>query len=237
MYRIAVCDDDKFYRDHLKSLLSSWYEDLAVDCFAGGEELLAHYLPYDGIFLDIDMDGLNGIETGKRVRALDKDVKIIYLTAYRDYVAGAFGVHAFQYLLKPVKEKEVRHVLEEVFRYRHEEKEKTVMDFQTVKGLVCLDVDDILYFEYEERTVGIVTGDGKYKMVEKIGAVGKRMEPYGFSMPHQSFVVNMLHVKNVISGQILLDSGLRIPVAQKKQKAWKKELVDYLAGRLEGQNR
>ena len=46
------------------------------------------------------MQGMNGIETGKAIRSVDTDVKIVYLTAYRDYVAGAFGVHAFQYLLK-----------------------------------------------------------------------------------------------------------------------------------------
>lgn len=51
------------------------------------------------------MPGMNGIETGKAIRRIDKGTKIVYLTAYRDYVAGAFGVHAFQYLLKPISEK------------------------------------------------------------------------------------------------------------------------------------
>ena len=71
----------------------------------------------DAVFLDIDMQGMNGIETGKAIRSVDTDVKIVYLTAYRDYVAGAFGVHAFQYLLKPVNRQEIINVLEEIFRY------------------------------------------------------------------------------------------------------------------------
>ena len=80
----------------------------------------------------------------------------------------------------------------------------------------------------------IVTENGRYTMQEKIGIVAGRMEPFGFSMPHQSFVVNMLHVKNVLTGRILLDNGMEIPLAQKKQKVWKQELLNYLAGRLEG---
>ena len=52
-------------------------------------------------------------------------------------------------------------------------------------------------------------------------------------MPHQSFVVNMLHVKNVKGGQIYLDNGMEIPLPQKKQKLWKQELIAYLSDRLE----
>ena len=60
------------------------------------------------------------------------------------------------------------------------------------------------------------------------------MEPFGFSMPHQSFVVNMFHVKNVRGQQILLDNGMEIPLSQKKLKTWKQELTVYLSQRLEG---
>lgn len=74
-------------------------------------------------------------------------------------------------------------------------------------------------------------------MSGKIGSVIERLEPYGFSMPHQSFVVNLYHVKNVSGGIIFLDNGAEIPIAQKKQKIWKQELLSYLAERLEGKNK
>ena len=109
-----------------------------------------------------------------------------------------------------------------------------MLDFQTGQGLMCLPVEEIYYFEYLSRKVQIVAADGRYTMQEKIGSVAERMKPFGFSMPHQSFVVNMLHVKNVLTGRILLDNGMEIPLAQKKQKVWKQELLAYLAGRLEG---
>lgn len=71
-------------------------------------------------------------------------------------------------------------------------------------------------------------------MVERITNVAKRMEAYGFSMPHQSFVVNMFHVKNVKNQQIIMDNQMELPLSQKKQKTWKQELMTYLSGRLEG---
>jgi DNA-binding LytR/AlgR family response regulator len=234
MYLVAVCDDEKKITEEVQRIITGWNPKIQVECFGSGEDLLAHYQPYHAIFMDIDMEGMNGIETGRKVRKLDKKTKIIYLTSYRDYVAGAFGVHAFQYLLKPVKGKEIAHVLEEVFQYLEKSKEQTILEFETVHGIVCLPADNIDYFEYENRRVRIVTEKESFYMKEKIGAVGERMKNFGFSMPHQSFVVNLLHVKNVRGNDIFMDNGQILPLAQKKQKSWKQELVAYLAGRLEG---
>lgn len=233
MYKIAVCDDDRGVSKEVEAMIREWNPLIQVDCFASGEELVARYSDYEAVFLDIDMGGMNGIETGKAIRRMDKETKIIYLTAYRDYVSGAFGVHAFQYLLKPVNKKLIWNVLEEVFSYAESQERKTVLDFKTVDGLVCLPAESIYYFEYENRRIRIVTAEEEYYMAERIGNVAKRMAEFGFSMPHQSFVVNMLHVKNVKNQTIYLDNEKQLPLSQKKQKIWKQELTAYLSERLE----
>ena len=99
MYRIAVCDDEKNVRDKIRDLILEWNSEIEIKVFSSGEDLLENYLSYDAVFLDIDMQGMNGIDTGKSIRLIDRDVRIVYVTAYRDYVEGGFGVHAFQYLL------------------------------------------------------------------------------------------------------------------------------------------
>lgn len=234
MYKIAVCDDEEAVSEQVKNLIAEWNPAVDVVCFSSGEALLENYQSYEAVFLDIDMAGMNGIETGKAIRRLDKDTKIVYLTAYRDYVSGAFGVHAFQYLLKPVNKKAIWNVLEEIFRYMRSAEKKIILDFHTVDGALCLPVESIYFFEYENRKIRIVTDKEQYYMADKIGNVAKRMTEFGFSMPHQSFVVNMFHVKNVKNQQIFLDNGMEIPLSQKKQKIWKQELMGYLSQRLEG---
>lgn len=234
MYKIAVCDDEEAVSEQVKNLIAEWNPSVDVVCFSSGEALLENYQSYEAVFLDIDMAGMNGIETGKAIRRLDKDTKIVYLTAYRDYVSGAFGVHAFQYLLKPVNKKAIWNVLEEIFRYMKSAEKKIILDFHTVDGALCLPVESIYFFEYENRKIRIVTDKEQYYMADKIGNVAKRMTEFGFSMPHQSFVVNMFHVKNVKNQQIFLDNGMEIPLSQKKQKTWKQELMGYLSQRLEG---
>lgn len=234
MYKIAVCDDEEAVSAQVKELITEWNPSVDVVCFSSGEALLENYQSYEAVFLDIDMAGMNGIETGKAIRKMDKDTKIVYLTAYRDYVSGAFGVHAFQYLLKPVNKKAIWNVLEEIFRYTKAAEKKIILDFHTVDGSLCLPVERIYFFEYENRKIRIVTDEEQYYMADKIGNVAKRMAEFGFSMPHQSFVVNMFHVKNVKNQQIFLDNGMDIPLSQKKQKIWRQELMEYLSRRLEG---
>ena len=59
------------------------------------------------IFLDIDMKGISGIDTARKIRVRDKKAKIIYVTAYEDFREYAFGVHAFGYLVKPVEKEKI----------------------------------------------------------------------------------------------------------------------------------
>lgn len=69
-------------------------------------------------------------------------------------------------------------------------------------------------------------------MTGKISGIYERTCAMGFSMPHKSFVVNLLHVKNVRNLDIFMDNGDRLPLSQKKQKEWKQELTNYLSERL-----
>ena len=79
MYRIAVCDDDKKVRDEIRDFILEWNSEAEIKVFSSGEDLLENYLSYDAVFLDIDMQGMNGIDTGKSIRLIDRNVKIVYV--------------------------------------------------------------------------------------------------------------------------------------------------------------
>lgn len=235
MYQIAICDDESAICEMVSGMIRDWCQDIKISCFGSGEELIAAYDSFDVIFLDIDMKGIDGIETGRQIRERDRETKIVYLTSYRDYAAGAFEVHAFQYLLKPISSVRLQQVLEDIFQYVKKTDKQRILDFHTNVGMVCIDAADICYFEFVNRKIRMVTSQSTYYMTGRISSIYARTRFMGFSTPHKSFVVNLLHVKNVRNLEILMDNGDMIPLSQKKQKEWKQELTNYLSERLERQ--
>lgn len=76
MLDIAVVDDEKVIREHLCALIQKRNRSGRVESYATGEELLASGRPFDIVFLDIQMDGMNGIEAAKKLREKQDDVII-----------------------------------------------------------------------------------------------------------------------------------------------------------------
>ena len=230
MIKIAVCDDDeKNLRDTLKLLEQYKKFPLSADAYTSGEALLAAGKKYDILLLDIDMEGLDGIETARRIREADKEVKLIYVTNYSDYTIFAFGVHAFAYLLKPLKAEELYAQLDEVFAYGLSGPEQE-LEFQAKEGIVRIVPSRILCFEYLSRQVLMYTTERVWHLKRQFTELARQMEGYGFAMPHKSFVVNLHAVQRIHGYVITLTDGREIPLSQKKSAAFRRALNQYLAG-------
>lgn len=238
MIKIAICDDDLITLNHTKEVLENYNKkDLQIYLYRSGEELLKREDKFDIIFLDIDMMGINGIETAKKIRVYDKKVKIIYVTNYTDYTSSAFSVHAFGYLLKPIKEEKLYEQLDEALSYMKEEDEECLVEFITEDGLLRIDVKKIYYFEYMSRKILIKTSDGTYTMKHKISEISEKMKAFGFEMPHKSFVVNLYNVKSIKGYDIYMMDESIIPLSQKKSSEFRNALNIYLSNHIEKQIR
>lgn len=228
MIKIAVCDDEKAVLEQTIKLLKNYKKiELDINSFTSGEELLSSENRYDIILLDIDMNGMNGIETAKRIRAKDTQVKLIYITNYSDYSIFAFGVHAFAYLLKPVSEAELFAQLDEACLYGLPKKDFE-LQFAAKEGIVRIMTSQILYFEYMERQVIIHTTERLWHLQQRIADIASEMEQYGFTMPHKSFVVNLFAVKKIDGYNIILVDDSVIPLSQKKSAVFRQTLNQYL---------
>ncbi len=228
MIPIAVCDDEKAVLDRTRELLQQYDKaPLQVDIFTSGEELVQSGKSYEIIFLDIDMKGMNGFETAKEIRKRDKQVKLIYVTNYSDYTIFAFEVHAFAYLLKPLKREELYEQLQEALSYG--EKKEEELEFVTKEGIIRRKPSQLLFFEYVGREVVLHAEKQTFHMREKIGDIQTRMESYDFVMPHKSFVINLYHVFKIDGTEIVMADGSRIPLSQKKAAWFRRVLNRYLA--------
>lgn len=107
MFRIAICDDEKPFRDSVKKFVEKYLCEknisYDIDTFASGKELLElgiELVQYDIIFLDINMDEIDGIVTAQKIREYSSEVYIVFVTAYIDYSLEGYKVDAARYLLK-----------------------------------------------------------------------------------------------------------------------------------------
>ena len=101
---VAIVDDEKVIREQIKKLTVKYEPDCNVIAYEIGEELLAEGKKFEVVFLDIQMEGMNGIDTARALREKQEDMVVIFITGVKEYVFEAFDVSAFHYLLKPVEE-------------------------------------------------------------------------------------------------------------------------------------
>ena len=161
---IAICDDEEIIREQIKELTEKEKSGLCMELYETGDALLASGKQFDIVFLDIQMEGTDGIETAKRLRqhsALKgaEDTILIFITGIREYVFEAFDVAAFHYLLKPIEEekfREVFHRAERELEKRKSKRRETVF-IKTRNRSFSLEKDSILYIESRGKKVEIHT--------------------------------------------------------------------------------
>ncbi len=233
MIDIAICDDDKNIIEQIKKYIEEYDACRStISTYNCGEQLLSYKKKFHIIFLDIDMAGIDGIETAKRIREYDKTVKIIYITNFTDYVNLAFEVHAFAYLNKPIKKEQIYTQLNEAIAYLEDREGEELIEFITLEGVVRLAPKDIYYFEYINRRVKIKTFNNSYMLKENITTVAKRMDRYGFLMPHKSFTVNLFYVKSIKGYDIFMMDGSIIPLSQKKSSEFREKFNIFLENHI-----
>ena len=107
--KIAVCDDDLIFQRKIKEELDQYYQslDVLVEIFSSGEDLLraAAADPYGFfcVFLDIEMPGIDGMETARRLGELNRNLPVLFLTSHRDLAVEGYELNAFRFLTKPLE--------------------------------------------------------------------------------------------------------------------------------------
>lgn len=179
------------------------------------------------------MSGMDGMEAAKSIRKKDMQVEIIFITSHIGLTREALAVHAFEYLEKPVSKEVLYHqmdeVLEKISRYKQiEAKRKEIVEINAGKSVIRIAVDDIYYFERNDRKIKAVTKKGSFIVNETISSLEQKLKTFDFVMPHQSFVVNINQMQDYYKDEIIMMNSDTIPVAQKRSSEFKKVMRDFL---------
>lgn len=223
---IAVADDEKVIREHICGLIKKKAPECSLSAYDTGEKLLAADKSFDIVFLDIHMEGMNGIDTAKKLREKWDDTIIIFITALKEYVFDALDLYAFHYLLKPIDEKKLLDVLEkaaEAVKYS-----KSNRLFIKTKN-ITLDQSEIIYIESRGKKADIHTV-GKNKSIEIYASMDELEKQLGesFYRCHRSYIVNMSHISQYDNESITVLSGERVYLTKKKYGEFVKAYMWYL---------
>ncbi|MCD8382333.1 MAG: LytTR family DNA-binding domain-containing protein [Clostridiales bacterium] len=181
------------------------------------------------IFMDIEMPLLNGMETARRLRELDDEAGLVFVTNVAQYAVEGYTVQAAGYLLKPVAYYQFSVMLEKILAAQ-DRRARSELLLPVGSDLVRLNAAAVTYIEVRNHWLYYHCVDGGEKVVRgTIGEAEQRLAPLGFARCNQSFLVNMKYVERVSSDTVLI-AGERLPVSRSRRKPFLQALTDYLGG-------
>lgn len=218
MIRIGICGDESRAREALKIQLEQLLreEDAKVIYeFSSGEGLCAwlpkHAGELDLLFLDVEMGGMNGMETARRIRQSDNGLLIVFVTGYADFVFDGYSVQALDYVMKPVKRERLAQLMERVEDQLRRRSPQT-LTIQNTEELFRVAYEDILYCYSDRRQVTVVTQGREYPFYAKLDDVAQTLGG-GFVRIHQRYLVRAKAVSSIQGSEVCVGPD-RLPISR-----------------------
>lgn len=218
--KFAICDDCLEYRSVIAKKLKSLelIEDISYSEFSCSEDLLYAYnlgTRFDIIFLDVEMGAINGVDAGIRIREMDENVIIIFVSNYPQYAIPAYDCEAFYFIVKPIESCKFDKVICKAI-----EKYKLLHRYYIMKNkgeIRKILVSDILYIEIYRKHLIFHTFNNKFETLGKISEALSELKPYGFCQVHQGYLVNMNHIKEFTNYDIVMSTGEKVMMSVRKK--------------------
>ena len=236
MIRVGIVEDDASASDTLQRHLKRYTHDtgvtFAVSTFSDGADIVDTYAPeYDLLFLDIEMQHLDGLATARQVRQADPDVTIFFITEMPQYAIRGYEVAAFTYLLKPVPYFSFSQDLTRALgQLRHRDEGSLVV---TIGGTVHrVPFADLLYVESLRHRMYLHTRDGSpLSFTGTMKAIEEELVHRGFFRSNNGYLVNLRYVVSVGQGACTLEGGIELAVSRARRRGLMEALTDFVGGR------
>lgn len=217
---IAICDDNEDQIKELRRLLGEWSADkpfaLIIDEYISAESFLFNYPdnPCGLLLLDIEMNGINGMELAKKLRSEGDMLPIVFITGYSEYMSDGYEVEALHYLLKPVDKTKLFAVLDRYIKRRIPENEILL---NCDEGNIHISPEMIVYCEAVGKKTYVHLQDKILVCTMGISSM-KNILPEEFIFCHRSYIVNLRFVRSIGKAEIALDNGESILLSRRLYK-------------------
>ncbi|MGE4486004.1 MAG: LytR/AlgR family response regulator transcription factor [Oscillospiraceae bacterium] len=211
--KIAIVENEALHTENIQALLQKWSEEhhtiLEVVKFTSGESFLEFSeINFDLVFMDILMDGIDGISTAHQLRKLGFRGQLVFLTAFSEYVFDGYDVQALNYLLKPIAYDKIAQCIDYVVKLLNDDR----YTFRHQGSVVRIPYSQIIYFSSANHYTQIITTEGTFNQLESLRNIFSHL-PDQFHFCHRTVIVNTEHVTMLKGRELVLSNHTKLPVS------------------------
>ncbi|MGL4903195.1 MAG: LytR/AlgR family response regulator transcription factor [Cetobacterium sp.] len=239
MIKCIVVEDEFPAREELKFFINSDHNFQLEKEFENPIDALKYVEAneVDVVFLDINMPELDGMTLGKIIHRVNKNIKLVFISAYKDFAVEAFEIKAFDYILKPYSEERIinllKNIVEDIRKSDSPSKDHNIkkITVNCDSKMLVISTDNILYIEADEKETNIFTKEIMHTSKLKISQLENILSEELFFRCHRSYIVNIdkiVEVEPWFNGTYILkvsNSNFKIPVSRNKVKELKEILT------------
>lgn len=226
---VAVCDDERIWADELDRLLNEYgnarHLDIFIYYYTDGVSLIESGKTFDIVFMDFQMEGLNGIETARRINALKPDGIIIFVSAYTNVAMDTFEVKAYRFLAKPINKEKLFKAIDD---YRVEMESDDFLIFKTHDGTIRIKISEIVYVEALRSHSKIHTLKSDYEILINLKSIQSKLPPDKFFRCHKAYITSFLHIQAHDNTAIKYDDGSTAYISRNYLAKFRRAFEEYI---------
>ena len=225
MIKIAICEDEERFAEALEKSIKVWAAKRALNVKIRKFDNCIPLLycinengMFDVIFMDVEMEKMNGLETAARIREKDYITTLIFISQYEDYYKEAYNVHPFHFLSKPIGQEKLDEVMDSYIRMKKQDMEN--FTYCVNKSQYAIPLSEVLYFNSERRHISMVCREGVTVFYGKLGEVEEQIAAKNckFLRIHQSFLVNIKYIREYHYENLIMANGQNLAISRDNRK-------------------
>lgn len=230
--KIGICDDIFEYRSSIKSYVEYYFKmkntNYDIYIYSNGNELLNSNVLFDILFLDIELEDTNGINIAKQILEYNPNTMIIIVTNYRKYLDAAMDINALRFIDKPITQERIISVLDKAIS---EINNSIITVRSKTNEIKKIKKSDIIFVEVVRKTTTFYTKNENIECCEPISKYRYLLNSLYFSIPHNSYIVNLNFVLSYKRDKLQMDYGeppYTISIATRKQHEFKQKFMSFI---------
>ncbi len=236
--KITILEDETSVSDTIQKFIYDYFTEKkealpTIQIYNNGYDLLENYsMDTSILFMDIQIPGISGMETARKIREKDKNCIIVFVTNLAQYAIKGYEVNAFDFILKPIDYDGFKMKLERILtEYGHTHSDAYI-DIKNKEGLIRIPIDSLIYLEVISHDIVFHTTKEKYTIRGTLKDYVDLLAEHYFCLCNKGYLINLAHVRKVDKIFVYLSDDSSLLISKGKRKDFLEELNKYLGGTI-----